>query len=80
MMRFADWLDTLIEEKGITGETVTVTGPSGPNHIPLECLTDAIKAAPHHEQQHIKATLVHIDFANGDVMHYFRHLAQAIAI
>ena len=31
------------------------------------------------EQAQIKDTIVKIDFANGDVLHFFRHLGQAIA-
>jgi hypothetical protein len=78
---FQTWLSTFISEKGIdTEEILTVTGPSGPNHIPVGCLVEAINQAPAHEQSAIKTTIVKIDFFNGDVLHYFRHLAQAIAI
>ena len=80
-MTFTKWLDTFITEKGLDLETVlTVPGGSVPNHIPLACLVDAIKAAPTTEQTGIKTMIVKIDFCNGDVLHYFRHLAHAIAI
>ena len=80
-MRFAKWLDTLVEEKGLDTETrMDVEGDMGTNSIPLGCLMDAIKTAPANEQASIKTTLVKIDFMNGDVMHFFNHLAQAIAI
>ena len=49
------------------------------NFIPVECLLQEIIQAPRHEQDGIKNMLVKIDFHNGDVMHYFKHLAQAIA-
>lgn len=81
-MTFDKWLDTLIEEKGL-GEfqTFEVNGPDGlANFIPLGCIVSAIKDAPGHEQTAIRNTLVKIDFANGDITHYFKHLAQAIAI
>lgn len=80
-MKFDTWLDTFVDEKGIDREQVLrVDGPSGENLIPVQCLLDAMKAAPKHERDGIKAMIVRIDFRNGDVLDYFRHLAQAIAI
>ncbi len=75
------WLDTFLEEKGIDlEEGFEVEGPSDPNHMTYENVVHAIKSAPAHEQQGIKAMLVKIDFANADVRRYLRHLAQAIAL
>lgn len=80
-MSFNKWIDTLIEEKGFdTDKIIEVEGASGTNYIPLECLIDAIKTAPAHERQAIKTMIVRLDFLNQDIMGYFRHLAQAIAI
>ena len=80
-MDFVNWLATFITEKGIdTEEVITIDGPSGLNMIPVACLVDAMNQAPRNEQAGIKAMIVKIDFMNGDVMHYFKHLAQAIAI
>jgi hypothetical protein len=80
-MTFTKWLETFISEKGLDLEQVfTVNGKSGPNYIPLACVVDAIKSAPSQEQAGIKTMIVKIDFRNGDVCHYFKHLAQAIAI
>ena len=39
----------------------------------------AMQLAPKHEQAAIKTMLVKIDFVNGDVCRYLKHLAQAIA-
>ena len=79
-MSFTTWLNMLVDEKGIDREEVIeVKGPSGMNFIPVECLLQEIIQAPRHEQDGIKNMLVKIDFHNGDVMHYFKHLAQAIA-
>jgi hypothetical protein len=50
------------------------------NYIPLNCLIDAIKNTSNNEQNNIKSMLVKIDFYHKDVLHYFKHLAQAIAI
>lgn len=80
-MTFNQWLDTFLNEKGIDREHVlTVDGPSGENCIPVGCLVDMMKQAPKHEQAGIKTMIVKIDFRNGDVLHYFKHLAQAVAI
>lgn len=81
MTTFTNWLDTFTAEKGLDTEQVfTVEGASGPNYIPLGCVLDAIKSAPAHEQAQIKTMIVRIDFRNGNVCHYFAHLAQAIAL
>jgi hypothetical protein len=80
-MTFNKWLDTFNEEKNIDLEQIIVVeGPSGPNMIPVEALIEAIKAAPAHEQAGIKKQIVRLDFLNADIMGYYRHLAQAIAL
>jgi len=81
-MNFAEWLDTFVSEKGIDTEQVfEVEGQDwGTNFIPLEVVIEHMKIAPAKEQAAIKTMFVKIDFANGDVVDYFRHLAKAIAI
>jgi hypothetical protein len=80
-MKFANWLDTFLKEKGVDLEqSFTVEGKSGPNYMAVANVVDAMKFAPAHEQEKIKTTFVKIDFANGDVMHFIKHLAQAIAV
>jgi hypothetical protein len=80
-MTFSKWLDTFNAEKNIDLDTVLeVEGQSGPNFIPVQILVDAIKAAPASEQKGIKHMIVRLDFLNKDVVGYYRHLAQAIAI
>jgi hypothetical protein len=79
-MKFDAWLKTFIEEKRIdTEQMIEVEGRLGTNWIPVGCLMEAMIAAPAHEQRGIRDMIVRIDFRNGDVMRYFRHLAQAIA-
>jgi hypothetical protein len=77
-----NYLNNLISEKAnIDMESmIEVEGESGLNMIPLGCLVESILAASSNEQKAIRNMLVKIDFMNGNVMHYFRHLAQAIAI
>ncbi len=78
---FSKWIGTFLDEKGIDRqEVLEVTGPSGPNCIPVGCLVEAMLQAPFAEQAAIKTMIVKIDFINGDVRHYFTHLAKAIAI
>jgi hypothetical protein len=79
-MSFARWISVFLSEKGVElDELLEVEGPSGLNVIPVECLVELMRGAPAHEQRGIKATLVKIDFVNGDVRHYLRHLACAVA-
>lgn len=81
MATFANWLTTFLDEKGIdTEERFEVEGKSGTNSIPVGCLVEAMVQAPAHEQRAIKAACVRIDFLNGDVRHFLRHLAQALAL
>jgi len=80
-MTFSKWIDTLIAEKGISTELyLEIEGPSGLNMMPLSYVIEAIKSAPKSEKDRIKKTLIMIDFKNGDITHFFKHLAQAIAI
>lgn len=80
-MNFKKWLETFCSEKGIDIEQrLTVAGLSGENSIPVGCVIEAINQAPASEKAAIKTMIVKIDFMNGDVIPYFRHLAQAIAI
>jgi hypothetical protein len=75
------YLETLFTEKGISLDApIEVTGYSGMNFLTLDVVIDAIDKAPVSEQEAIKAMIVKIDFKNGDVLHYVKHLAQALAI
>lgn len=79
---FDKWLDTFVEEKGLdTGHVFEVEGKEwGTNYIPLGCVLDVIKQAPEHERKAIKDMVVWLDFVNADILDYFGHLAQALAI
>jgi hypothetical protein len=76
-----DYLETLLSEKGIDIETpIEVEGESGTNFMSVKIVVEAICSTTKQEQDKIKDTIVIIDFKNGDLMHYFNHLAKAIAI
>jgi len=77
MKRF---LETLIEEKNLSDTMIEVEGASGVNMIMIETLIEEILTAPLSEQKQIRKVLIEIDFNNGDVLHFFNHLAEAIAI
>ena len=75
------WIDRFVREKELDTEHVfEVEGASGPNFVPLAVVIEHIKIATERERAQIKNVLVKIDFANGNVMHFFNHLAKAIAI
>lgn len=80
-MNFTKWLATLLSEKNIdTSATIDVEGASGLNIMPISMVVDAMNNTSRQEQAGIKNTLVKIDFHNGDVMHFIKHLAQALAV
>jgi hypothetical protein len=80
MSNFKNWFNTFNSEKGIDPETnIEVEGPSGTNFMTLQNVFDAILSAGPDEQTAIKAMIVKIDFVNGDVVGYYKHLAKAIA-
>lgn len=78
---FSRWLNTFISEKGLDLDTIfEVVGPTGTtNWIPAQCIVDLMHQTSPREQAGIKAMIVRIDFANGNVMDYFKHLAKAVA-
>tara|TARA_R110002020_G_scaffold226121_1_gene436514 strand:+ start:994 stop:1236 length:243 start_codon:yes stop_codon:yes gene_type:complete len=77
-----NYLETLIEEKGLDLEDtiIEVEGKDwGMNMIPLGCVVDFIMSSGKDNQMSVKNTLVKIDFHNGDVMHFFKHVASFMA-
>jgi hypothetical protein len=77
---FIKWLDTFIEEKEINlQDTFDVEGKNGLNIISYGVIVEHIKISTKQEQEKIKNIIVNIDFKNGDVLHFFRHLGKAVA-
>ena len=75
------YLTTLLEEKNISLEApLEINGKSGINFMSVGILVEAIITAPKNEQVKIKDILIKIDFKNGDIMHFLKHLAKALAI
>ena len=81
MNNIKTYLELLVGEKsGISMETpIEVEGPSGTNFMNVGVICEHIVIAPKQEQDDIKKMLVKIDFNNGDILHFFTYLAQAIA-
>jgi len=79
MTQFQKWFDTFLSEKELPYEAWDLTAKDGtPHHIDSDVVIEAIKGASSQEQESIKAMVVKIDFVNGNVNHYFQHLAQAL--
>ncbi|HUS49652.1 MAG TPA: hypothetical protein VMZ91_05775 [Candidatus Paceibacterota bacterium] len=47
--------------------------------MPVGVVLEFIKKVPKDQQTKIKDTIVKIDFANGNVYHYFEYLAKGIS-
>ena len=77
---FNKWLDTFIEEKGIDlGQILEIKTENNTHYFEVGNVIENIKATTPEEQEEIKNMIVKIDFYNGDVVDYFKHLAQALA-
>jgi len=75
------YLNNLISEKSNISMTtpIEVEGASGTNFMNVGVIVEHILIAPKTEQEAIKNVLVKIDFNNGDILDFFKHLAKAIA-
>lgn len=76
-----NYLNTLISEKNINTEMILeVEGAEwGTNFIPLQVVIDFLLSADKGTQDKAKTNLIKIDFANGDVMHFFKYIAAFLA-
>jgi hypothetical protein len=75
------YLFNLLEDKGISLSTpINVDGKSGTNFMNIEVVIEHILITTKEEQKEIKNILVKIDLMNGDILHFLKHLAKAIAI
>ncbi|MFJ7954314.1 hypothetical protein ACIQZG_22690 [Lysinibacillus sp. NPDC096418] len=79
MKDMKDYLNKLLEEKEIDKEeTFNIEANGNLNIFECGAVIEAILSTSEEEQQGIRKMLVMIDFKNGDVKHYLRHLAQAL--
>ena len=70
---FQKWFTTFLEEKG-----VDMAEFMGHHEVQAGDVCTKIMNTTKEEQKQIKDILVKIDFANGDVNHFFKHLAKSI--
>ncbi len=70
------WPDTFLIEKQVDPETVFVLEVAGITHyVPFGVIREFVEHLPETLQVQVKDKLIRIDFLNGDVLHFFRHLA-----
>lgn len=78
-MTFEKWYNAFLEEKNLPCVSWELTDNNGTFHmIDSDVVIGHIRIAHPSEQAQIKDVIVKIDFANGDVNHFFKHLAGAI--
>lgn len=78
MTKTAKYLELFFEEKEIKFEAWEIEHNGNIHFIDNEYVIEAIKAAPAREQDQIANTLRKIDFANGNVNHFLKFLAEAL--
>lgn len=76
---FGQWLDSFLDEKGIDLNDSFEFDNGGFALISVGAVIEAIRSSDNKTKAIIKEKLVGIDFINGDVMHFFRFLAQNMA-
>lgn len=74
------WFNRFFTEKNLNEDKAfTFTDSTGTfNFMPASCVIEAISNASRREKAAIKDTLIRIDIANGDVMHFLEHLAKGM--
>jgi hypothetical protein len=79
MNGFNKWFETFLTEKNLPYESWEMESQNGTfNIIDSDVVIEHIKIAPDHEQKAIKEMIVKIDFKNGNVNDFFKHLAGAL--
>jgi hypothetical protein len=74
-----EYFERFFAEKNLPYTAWEIQASNGDLHfIDSDVVIEAIKNAPHHEQEQIKKMLVRIDFVNGDVLDYLQHLARGL--
>jgi len=76
LSNFQVWFRTFLEEKEI--DMSEILRWNGKEMVQVGDVCQAIFDTTPSEQSKIMDTLVIIDFKNASVLHYFKHLAQAL--
>lgn len=78
-MTFEKWFTTFLDEKDVQKVSWEIEDGTGTLHfISSDVVIEHVMMTVGDEQAAIKDMLVKIDFANGDVNHFFKHLANAL--
>tara|TARA_R100001594_G_scaffold24454_3_gene47978 strand:- start:1669 stop:2169 length:501 start_codon:yes stop_codon:yes gene_type:complete len=76
---FVEWFERFLDEKELPYASWELETEDGVHYIDSEIVIEhIIKSAPLNEQLAIKKIIVEIDVRNGDVNHFFKHLAWGL--
>lgn len=79
MNKTTKYLKTFFAEKNLPEVTFELIAKDGMTHyMPNEVVIEHIMIAPASEQEKIATVIRKIDFANGDVNDFLKHLAGAL--
>ncbi len=79
MSKFIDWFDRFLDEKSLPYVSWEIADKTGIIHfIDSDVVVESIKNTSTTEHANIKDILVKIDFHDGDVNHFFHHLATGL--
>jgi len=78
-MSFKKWFGLFKTEKGWSDKTYEVEADGLSHFISTDVVEESILSATEVEHAFIKDALVRIDVANGDVHHFFEHIALCLA-
>ncbi|MEK6190148.1 MAG: hypothetical protein N2A99_04065 [Carnobacterium alterfunditum] len=70
----------MIEEKELEHEIIIVEHNNMNHILEMEALLDIIEKSAPEEQKLIRQKMSVIDFKNGDIMHFMKHLAKSYII
>ena len=73
------YFDRFFEEKDLPYQVWDIEVGDTVHIIDSEAVIEAIKGTPANERRTIRNMLTRIDFVNGDVMDYLKHLATCMA-
>ncbi len=73
------FFETFFAEKDLTEQIYEIEMLGSLHLIPTESVIEKIKTTQGEEAKQIENILRQIDFKNGDVHHFLRHLATAMA-
>ena len=74
-----DFFTTFFEEKNLVEKTYEVEINGTWHLIPTSIVIQQIKAASKTDKKKIEMVLRKLDFLNGDIHHFLKHLALGIA-